>query len=250
VSRRPRLPLAIVGAGLALAGLATVLAPALGPDLPETYLTVLLVGGLALLAGLGASATLPVGRTAADLPAVERRLTVPAPGDEFDQDVAGLPARRTRGSEPTRRLLRDRLEAAATAALVREGLDRETARSRLVDGSWTDDPRAAAFFRGDSPSTRERVGRFAGGASPFARRARATARVVARRLDAGGSTPGSAGSAGSVLTAPGGRLGPARSARGANSGTSASDRSPASGDGDGDGDGDGNGDGTTEEDRP
>lgn len=190
MTRRPNPGSALLGAGLAITGIAAVLAPDLVADLPGTYLAVLAAGGVALLVGLGAAADPPVGRTAADLPEVEARLTVPAPGDGFDADLAGLPARRTRGSQPTRERIRARLEAAAIAALVREGLDRETARARLVDGSWTDDPRAAAFFRGDPPSVRERVGRYAGGEAPFARRARATARVVAGRLRDGAAASG------------------------------------------------------------
>lgn len=241
MSRRPRLGAAVLGAGLAIGGIAAVLAPAVAFDLPETYLAVLAAGGLALLAGLGASARPPVGRTAAALPEVENRLTVPVPGDAFDADLADLPPRRTRGSEPTRRLLRDRLEAAATAALVREGLDREEARARLRDGSWTDDPRAAAFFRGDPPTTRERVRRYAAGESPFAGRARAAAVAVARRLRADGG----AGSAGAVLTRTGGRLAPAR-ARADRSVTGSGDGSAT---GDGTADDEGTEGGTTEGDR-
>ena len=92
------------------------------------------------------------------------------PGDEFDdllEEAAAL-----RYSAHQRDAVRERLRAAAVATIVRtEGRSREQATQRLEDGSWTDDPYAAAFFTGEIGDTSlvQRVSLFDRSRSQFER---------------------------------------------------------------------------------
>jgi len=75
---------------------------------------------------------------------------VRTPGDRVDARLAS-----TAGDEAgARREVRDRFEAAAVAALVRERrCSPERARELLAEGTWTDDQTAAAYFTGEAPGS-------------------------------------------------------------------------------------------------
>ena len=140
-----RLGLAL-GAAVVIAGLAVMIAPdlargvALGPNL---------LTAVALLAVLGAVAAVyervTTGTQEVDLPTPERRRPFPTPGDGFDRRLAALGPRNQRSVRETREI-RDRLDELAIAVLVRDGDSEDRARERLAEGTWTDDPYAAAFF--------------------------------------------------------------------------------------------------------
>ncbi len=186
-----RRELAGVGFGvlLTVVGLFAVAAPGLFAGISVSYTVVIFIGVVAALLGISAVTDRLKSGKEADLPEVEGRMTVPAPGEAFDARVAGLPRRRTRGSKPDRARLRQRLEAAAIAAQTRAGLPREIAERRLVKGTWTDDTTAAAFFRGGAPSGVVRAQLLARRESAFAERARAAAREVARVVETGDVPP-------------------------------------------------------------
>lgn len=76
--------------------------------------------------------------------------TVRTPGDRVDAKLAS-----TAGDEAgARRNVRDRFEAAAVRVLVRErNCSPERAREMLAEGTWTDDPTAAAYFTGEPPDS-------------------------------------------------------------------------------------------------
>lgn len=177
------------GALVTVAGLIAVVAPELFAGISVSYTVVILVGVIAALLGVSAATDRFTPGKEADLPEVEERTTMPAPGDAFDARVAGLPRRRTRGSKPDRARLRQRLEAAAIAAQTRAGLPRELAERRLIRGTWTNDPTATAFFRGGDPSGVARARLLARRESAFAERARAAAREVARVVETGDVPP-------------------------------------------------------------
>ncbi len=166
--------LVALGAFAAAVGLAAVVRPSVvaGISVPRVMLT--LLGAVALLQG----ARVAYGRYSADPPAErdplpEQRHIATVPGREFDATLAEAAAWGRRGGVAERREVRQRLRSAAVAALVRyEGLSESEARGRLADGTWTEDPVAAAYFaRGGVVSPRLRDRARAVVASPYRLRA-------------------------------------------------------------------------------
>lgn len=166
--------LVALGALAAAVGLAAVVRPSVveGLSLPGVMLT--LLGVVALVQG----GRVVYGRYSADPPAErdplpERRHVASVPGREFDATLGEAAAWGRRGGVSERREVRQRLRAATVAALTRyEGLSESEARERLAEGTWTDDPVAAAYFaRGGavSPRLRDRARAFV--ASPYRLRA-------------------------------------------------------------------------------
>ncbi|WP_323674804.1 hypothetical protein [Halorubellus sp. PRR65] len=105
---------------------------------------------------------------------------LPTPGDDFDDLMDQAAAVRYSGDQ--RDAVRERLHAAAVAVVVRtEGLSREQAVERVENGSWTDDPYAAAFFTGEISGTSvlQRVSLFDRSRSQFERWATHAAREIA-----------------------------------------------------------------------
>lgn len=143
-----------LGIVLVIGGLAVVFVPELagGTGTNSTFLT--LVGLVALLAGgLAVYARLTADDARSEMPTPERRRTHPTPGDEFDRQLASLTPRGRRQGASERRAVRDRLDEVAVSVLVRDGDSEAVARERLLDGTWTDDPYAAAFFAEESASS-------------------------------------------------------------------------------------------------
>lgn len=109
--------------------------------------TAMLLAGVAAVA-LFASAFEAVGRRRSSPD--EFGPTVRTPGDRVDARLAS-----TAGDEAGARSdVRDRFEAAAVTALVRQrNCSPEHAREMLAEGTWTDDPTAAAYFTGEPPDS-------------------------------------------------------------------------------------------------
>jgi len=142
---------AAVGVALVALGLGLVLAPGVAPFALDGW-AIALVGVVALFQGV--TRVRERRRTpidAEELPTLERAQELPRPGEEVDVAVESgeLDAMR---SYSARKRVRKRLEAAAVDALVRyRDLDEAAAREALAEGTWTDDPWAAAQFAGGFP---------------------------------------------------------------------------------------------------
>lgn len=142
---------AALGVALVALGLGLVAAPGLAPVALDAW-AVALVGVVALLQGVNRMRErrrTPID--AEELPDTERAQALPRPGEEFDAAIEGgdLDAMR---SYSARKRVRERLEGAAVDALVRHrDLDEAAAREALTEGTWTDDPWAAAQFAGGFP---------------------------------------------------------------------------------------------------
>ncbi|QLH79222.1 hypothetical protein HZS55_18845 [Halosimplex rubrum] len=127
------------------------------------------------------------------LPQVGERPAYGVPGDDLAAAVADAGVGRRDAAERDR--ARERLRVAAVGALERfAGLAPEDAERRVAEGSWTDDPDAAALFADGEESVHE-------GVEPdFDRRAERAAAAVARlrdRTDGGeASGPDSSGRVG------------------------------------------------------
>lgn len=166
---------ACVGGGL-LFLLTPVPAPVTVPIVPALGLVALVALAVGSLVALGRSTD---GARTYDLP--EPSAGVRVPGDEFDRRLAAASVRAD-GSDHAP--LRDRLEPAAVTVLVdTTGCDRATARQRLADGTWTDDPKARAFFTDAEPSLGARVRTVLTGDPTVVRRARRAVAVLSERTE-------------------------------------------------------------------
>lgn len=140
-------PLAVLGAGLLIAGFVVLFDRGLAGlfDLSYTFVTV--VGALAVVQGLRyASGRRGTDHVSLDLGEPERRETVPVPGDDLDARI-----QRTRGlaraTAQLRDRVRDRIREVVRAELVASrNLTVEEAETAIEEGSWTDDRTAAAFL--------------------------------------------------------------------------------------------------------
>ncbi|SNZ12681.1 hypothetical protein SAMN06269185_1867 [Natronoarchaeum philippinense] len=112
-----------------------------------------LVGAVALVQGLRRvreRRRTPV--EAAELPTLERAQELPRPGGEFDEAIERNRPDGLKGHS-SRRKVGNRLERAAVGALVcHRDLDEAAAHEALAEGTWTDDPVAAAQFLGELPA--------------------------------------------------------------------------------------------------
>lgn len=132
-----RRALAALGLGLSGLGLATVLGAELLDGVPVHEVLVATVGVVVIALGVrGLARHRRREVTYADLPDVEVRAVATVPGVEFDRALdARLPD------------VRDRLRDLVIRVLMsRTGCTEATARDRLEEGDWTEDPTAAAFF--------------------------------------------------------------------------------------------------------
>lgn len=159
LARFLRYLLAFVGVVVFAVGLIVAFGPAGADLLPvdaaverlgNDYLLLAAFAGVALAATIGALALRGVtGVAELTPPATERVASTPRLGTEFDEYLS-------RPSSPRSDVhgaVHERLRAAAVQTIMRtEGVSRVAARQRLADGSWTDDPEAAAYLASDSPS--------------------------------------------------------------------------------------------------
>jgi hypothetical protein len=146
---------------------------------------------------VGAAAVLIAARTARELlsptdrpalPDPERRHAATVPGDEFDATLASASRHGRIGGAADRDAVRDRLESVAVEVLTRyDGDTPERARRRLAEGTWTDDPAAAAFFGGGTADVTvlDRVRFVATSDSAFRRRAARVVAVLDSRVSGG-----------------------------------------------------------------
>ncbi|WP_435178956.1 DUF7269 family protein [Halorussus sp. AFM4] len=138
-------------AGGAVAALVT----ALGND----YFVVASFAGAGLLVAASALASRErSGLRQTETPTPERPVTAPPAGDAVDEALASRTALLPVVGRERREELRERLRTAAVETRVRRGeCGPEEARRRLDEGSWTDDPEAAAFLAGRDPGTDARL---------------------------------------------------------------------------------------------
>jgi hypothetical protein len=170
-----------VGVGTVAAGLYVVLVGATGSlDLNYTFVT--LVGALAVVQGLRYGLerrATPVGRSTTADP--ELRAHVPVPGDGHDTDIANASGWSYRAKN-RRQTVREHLRAVAVETIAaRENVTDAAARERVDDGSWTEDPLAAAFLGASTsrPPLREQLRARLRRESSFSYRARRTVAAIA-----------------------------------------------------------------------
>jgi len=186
VSRRRRALLA-VGIASVVAGVALTLRPGL---VAFDWATLATLGvWVAALVGVGLAAFERFERDDAPpggLPRVGERPDYGVPGDELAAAVAEVGAGERDAADRDR--VRERLRVAAADALERFAGDAPgEAERRVADGSWTDDPDAAALLADADDAVHE-------GVEPeFDRRAERAAAAVARLRDRtdGGEPSGS-----------------------------------------------------------
>ncbi|MFC4541063.1 DUF58 domain-containing protein [Halosolutus amylolyticus] len=176
----------LLGAGLVLFGVAVaeMVVPGLLP-VPVGDRAVPITGGLVLLYAVYVRRS--GGRTAirrASTPDPEVRVPTPTPGDDVDGALKQfLTARAVYSSTRTRRGLR----AAAITVLTRYGdCTEDEARTRVDEGTWTADPRAAAFLGDTDGPSRTIAGRLrdrVAGGSQYDRNIRHTVDAIAAVAD-------------------------------------------------------------------
>ncbi len=176
-----RRSLALLAGVLAFAGAVAVLAGVVAVGMVQG--TIPLVGILAVFAAVSAMFRRRTAVDRTETPDPERRRHVPVPGDDLLETVDQFRSSEF-GFTPTTRRITAGLRSAAAAVLTRfEGLSADEARERIEDGTWTDDPHAAAFL---SPTLeepgrplRERIAATLGRTSTFRTGVRRTAAAVA-----------------------------------------------------------------------
>jgi hypothetical protein len=175
--------LAAFGVVLGVVGLIGVLAPGVVSGLPGGRGALVLVGAAILLQGVRVVNNRRRDRPEElETPDAEVTLELPTPGDDADADLRFL-AEERRFDRERRRRIRDRMYAAAVEAVARRrGCSEEAARTVVEDGTWTDDPHAAAFFTNiqENGTLTDEIRYVIRNESVFARRARHAADAVHR----------------------------------------------------------------------
>ncbi|MEF8851310.1 MAG: hypothetical protein V5A28_02670 [Haloarculaceae archaeon] len=176
---------AVLGAALAALGLVALVAPGILGSLPTDRALVLVLGVLLVLGAVREiNRRRKTERLYAETPDAEEVVELPTPGDAFDERFAHLSRTRYRVTE--RKRIREELGDLTEETLVRrQGLAPEEARAAMREGTWTDDPYAAAMFSADSPriGTVARVREFFGSRSAFHHRVGQVADELARLVD-------------------------------------------------------------------
>lgn len=170
--------LTVAGIALAVSGQAV---PVGNPILLTGALVVVALSAAAV-GGLGGIERIASPPTRTTLPDTGTRSPAPTPGARFDERLADL---RSSDADAVA-AVRERVRTAAIDALARkEGCSRSVAADRIDAGTWSEDERAVAFLRGDSPavSVAERARAFAVGEPLAARHARHTVAELRRLAD-------------------------------------------------------------------
>lgn len=157
---------------------------ALGSD----YLLAAGLGGVALVLATSAFASGVRSPREATMPEVERPTPVSAPGDEFDRKLSGWRGRVPIVGATVQETVRRRLRRTAVQVIAAdEGCGREEAERRVDEGTWTDDPVAAAFLdpASERPSLAVRVAALRSGESWLQYSARRTLESLGNRRDSG-----------------------------------------------------------------
>jgi len=139
--------LTVLGVLLGVVGLVGVIAPGSITGIPGSSVALVLVGFAIIIQGLRVVNLRRQDRPdELETPDAEVQLELPTPGDDLDADLRYL-AEERRFDRERRRRLRTRLYEAAVEAVARQhGCSTEEAQEMVDQGTWTDDPRAAAFF--------------------------------------------------------------------------------------------------------
>lgn len=176
MSRLPNARRTLLAVGLCLlaAGFAGTVAP--GLVVGDAVALVTLVAGSLVAVALAVGYARLDGRAAPERPTRPARRRPRVPGRAAEELLADVTAAgRVRGDD-AREDVYERLEAVAVDTLVaRYDCTPEVAAGRLREGSWTDDPVAAALFvEGTDPdwTTRDRLRTLWTGEPPLRRRAR------------------------------------------------------------------------------
>lgn len=154
-------------------GTESILVAALVATLGSDYFVIAIVGlaagWLAVVVALWRRLS---GVDEAAPPVVEGVESAPYPGASFERSSRSIVA----GSASP---MRDRLREAAVQSLVRTRHDsRDAAERRIDDGTWTDDPIAAAFLSGDVDVLTQ-IKRLATGGGTFRRAVERTVDAIA-----------------------------------------------------------------------
>ncbi|MFD1512713.1 DUF7269 family protein [Halomarina rubra] len=156
-------------------------------SLPPSFVP--LVGLAAVVIALQAVRDLSGPSDAPILPEPERRHVATVPGDAFDDLLTSASLYGRVDGSSDRLAIRDRLETVAIDVLTRyDGDTPEEARTRLAEGTWTDDPTAAAFFSSTVEADVSFLDRFRFSAtsdSQFRREAAHAVGALARHVEGG-----------------------------------------------------------------
>ena len=140
-------PVAIAGVAAVAVGLLAALDRGIAAAISPTSAVVTLLGVLGLAQGVRyANARRDRRRLLTDPGEPERRAPAAVPGSALDERIAQV-ASPAPGGYRSRRDLRDRVREATVEVVARDrNCAREAAAEAIDDGTWTDDPAAAAFF--------------------------------------------------------------------------------------------------------
>ena len=140
-------PVAIAGVAAVAVGLLAALDRGIAAAISPTSAVVTLLGVLGLVQGVRyANARRDRRRLLTEPGEPERRAPAAVPGPAPDERIAQV-ASPPPGGYRSRRDLRDRVREATVEVVARDrNCAREAAAEAIDDGTWTDDPAAAAFF--------------------------------------------------------------------------------------------------------
>ena len=178
---------ALVGAGIAAVGLGlvTMVVPGGGGIAGGSATLVSFLGVVALAqAARVTSEFWNLERRSADLPDAHRSESATVQGETFDRAFQ-LSARRGRVGRRNRDRIVNYVRHTAVVTLAAEtDATSEVVRARLDDGTWTDDPVAAALFADDhSPLWRDHLRTAVGRETTFQRRVRRAVVALERRVE-------------------------------------------------------------------
>ncbi|MFB6197888.1 MAG: hypothetical protein ABEI52_06425, partial [Halobacteriaceae archaeon] len=147
-----------IGAVATILGMFFVVAPGLSDIIAVGSLTIYAIGAFALLLSfLSYMSRRRVEFTEANTPSPESPSPLPAPGEEVNRLIREVESSALDRYESERRPLDQRLEEVAIRIVSRtEECSRDEARELLKNGTWTDDPLAAAYFERSNPMSASR----------------------------------------------------------------------------------------------
>ncbi|MDY6817667.1 MAG: hypothetical protein SVG88_03315 [Halobacteriales archaeon] len=168
MSNNVRTGIILIGLAAAVLGFAVLFRPELASMFGISRPFVILIGAIAAILGFRSiQLRRYTERDQAEPADPETPHELPVPGDDFDETVATLAARRTgrwHGGDFDR--IRSRLREVAIAVIrERERCSRTEAAERIDAGTWTDDPAARYFLGGpnvDRPPLSVRIRSFLG----------------------------------------------------------------------------------------
>lgn len=142
---------AVIGVVLGLLGLVALAVPEVTVGLPANDTIVLGLGAVLVLGGVREVwRRRNVEPGYAETPDTEEPVELPTPGAAFDRRMSRLSSLMYRANE--RQQIREEVSTVAVETVRRRFTYTEAeANAALREGTWTDDPFAAAFFTGRQP---------------------------------------------------------------------------------------------------